>query len=86
MGGGKDGQILFHRILPTIAGSLKSTTAEEWHLKVEHIEYDVSLTKNYCIKVCQNAKNQLNSFPHSAYFNNLDHTHSKNIELTFSFP
>ena len=28
---------------------LKSKTAVNWHLKVEDIEYNVGLTKNYCI-------------------------------------
>ena len=48
---GKDGQTLFHRIFPATAGVLTSTTAVNWHLKVKDIEYDVGLTKNYCITV-----------------------------------
>ena len=51
MSGGKDGQILFHRILPASARGLTSTTAVEWHLKVKHIGCNVCLTKNYCITV-----------------------------------
>ena len=51
MSGGKDGQTLFHRILPATAMGLTSKTAVNWHLKVKDIEYNVGLTKNYCITV-----------------------------------
>ena len=51
MSGGKDGQILFHRILPATARGLTSKTAVNWHLKVKDIEYNVRLTKSYCITV-----------------------------------
>ena len=51
MSGGKDGQTLFHRILPATARGLTSKTAVNWHLKVKDIEYNVGLTKNYCITV-----------------------------------
>ena len=51
MSGGKDGQILFHRILPATARGLTSKTAVNWHLKVKDIEYNVGLTKSYCITV-----------------------------------
>ena len=51
MSGGKDGQTLFHRILPATARGLASKTAVNWHLKVKDIEYNVGLTKNYCITV-----------------------------------
>ena len=37
MSGGKDGQILFHRIFPTTARGLTSKTAVNWHLKVTDI-------------------------------------------------
>ena len=47
----KDGETLFHRTLPATAMSLTSSTAVDWHLKVKDIEYDVGLTKNYCITV-----------------------------------
>ena len=50
--GEKDGKTLFHRILLATDGYwLTSTTAVDWHLKVQDIEYDVGLTKNYCITV-----------------------------------
>ena len=49
--GGKDAQILFHGILPATARGLASKTAVNWHLKVKDIEYNVGLTKNYCITV-----------------------------------
>ena len=51
MSGGKDGQTLFHRILPATARGLTSKTAVNWHLKVKDIEYNVDLTKNYCITI-----------------------------------
>ena len=47
MSGGKDGQTLFHRILPATAREITSTTAVEWHLKVKDKKCDVGLTKNY---------------------------------------
>ena len=49
--GGKDGQTLFHGILPATAWALASKTAVNWHLKVKDIEYNVGLSKNYCITV-----------------------------------
>ena len=51
MAGGKDGQTPFHRILPATAKDLTSTTTVDWHLKSKHREYDVCLTKKYCITV-----------------------------------
>ena len=51
MPGGKDEETLFHRILPVTARGLASKTAVNWHLKVKDIEYNVGLTKNYCITV-----------------------------------
>ena len=51
MAGGKYGQTLFHKILPATAGGLANTTAVDWHLKVKDKEYNVGLTKNYCITV-----------------------------------
>ena len=51
MPGGKDGQTLFHRILPATAREITSTTAVEWHLKVKDKKCDVGLTKNYYITV-----------------------------------
>ena len=47
MSEGKDGEILFHRILPAIARGLTGTTAAGWHLKVKDKKCDVGLTKNY---------------------------------------
>ena len=42
-------QTQFHTILAATAGVLTSTTTVDWHLKVKDVEYDVGLTKNYCI-------------------------------------
>ena len=47
----KDRQTLFHGILLANTRGLTCTTPVEWYLKVKDIEYNVSLTKNYCIKV-----------------------------------
>ena len=51
MSGGKDGQTLFHRILPATVRGLTSTTAVNWHLKIKDIVYDGRYAKNYCITV-----------------------------------
>ena len=51
MSGGKDGQTLFHRILPATFWGLTSKTAVNWYLKVKDTEYYVRLTQNYCITV-----------------------------------
>ena len=51
MTGGKDRQTLFHTILLATAAGLASTTAVDWHLEVKDIEYDIGLTKNYCLTV-----------------------------------
>ena len=51
MSGSKDGQTLFHWIITAKAMGLTSKTAVNWHLKVKDIEYNVGLTKNYCITV-----------------------------------
>ena len=51
MSGGKDGQTLFHGILPATARGLASKTGIKWYLKIRDIEYTVGLTKNYCITV-----------------------------------
>ena len=59
MSQGKDGQTLFYSILPATARSLTSKTTVHWHLKVKDIEYNVGLTKNYCITLKQ--KYKLNS-------------------------
>ena len=51
MPGGRDGQTRLHGILPATTKGLASKTAVNWHLKVKDIEYNVGLTKNYCITV-----------------------------------
>ena len=51
MSQGKDGQTLFHGILPATARGLASKTAINWHLKVKDIVYNAGLTKNYCITI-----------------------------------
>ena len=57
--GGKDGQTLFHRILPATARGLKSTTAVDWHLRVKNKKCDVGLIKNYCITASMQKINSL---------------------------
>ena len=51
MSGGKDRQTLFHKTLPATAIGLTGKNAVNWHLKVKDIEYNVDLTKSYCITV-----------------------------------
>ena len=68
MTGGKDGQNLFHRILPATVRGLTSTIAVDWHLKVKNIEYDVGLMMLTLLHYSLHAKNQFNSYTHSADF------------------
>ena len=67
MSGGKDRQILIHRILPVTARGPTSTTTVDLHLKVKDKKYDVGLIKNYCITVSMQ-KNQLDPYTHSVDF------------------
>ena len=50
---------LFHKILLATARGLASTAISGWHLKVKDREYDVGLTKNYCILVNMQKSAQL---------------------------
>ena len=88
--GGKDGQTLFHGILPATARDLASETAINWHLKVKNIEYNVGLTNNYYITVSMQkassihklvqenlGSHELNDYTH------FDQAHPKSIEITF---
>ena len=71
-------------------------TAADWHLKVKDTEYDVGLTKNYCISVSMQKLNSIHKLIFKiqqilgsrelndhAYF---DHVQPKIIEITFNFP
>ena len=49
--GWKDGPMPFHRTLLATGGGPTSTCAVDYYLKVKDIEYDVVLTKNYCLTV-----------------------------------
>ena len=51
MSGGKNGQTLFHKILPATARGLTSTTAADCHLKAKNNKCNVGRIKNYCIIV-----------------------------------
>ena len=82
MAGRKDGQNLFHRIIPATVGGLTSTAAVDWYLKVKHIEYNVCLPENYCITVNMQKISLIHTWPHPFF----DHTHPKISEITFSFP
>ena len=94
MSGGKDGPTLFHRIFPATAWDITSKTALNWHLEVKDIEYNVGLTKNYCITVSKQkissiykliqkilGSHELNG--HTPIF---DYIFPKIIEITFSLP
>ena len=63
MAGEKELWTLFHRVLPATAGGLTSMTEVEWHLKVKvkDIEYNVCLTKNYCITVSMQKINPIHT-------------------------
>ena len=91
MSGSKDGQTLFHGILPATARGLARKTAINWHLKVKNIEYNVGLTNNYYITVSMQkassihkliqeilGSHELNDYTH------FDQAHPKSIEMTFS--
>ena len=45
---------------PTWLQTGPRTTAVDWHLKIKDTEYDVALTKNYCITV---SIQKISSFP-----------------------
>ena len=49
--GWKDGQTLFHRTLLATARGPANTASVDCHLKVKDVEYNVDLTKNYCLTV-----------------------------------
>ena len=64
MSGGKNGQTLFLRILPTTARGLTSTTALDWHLKAKNKKCNVGLIKNYCITVSMQKISSIHKFIH----------------------
>ena len=92
MPGSKDGQTLFHGILPATARGLAKKTAINWHLKVKNIEYNVGLTNNQYITVSMQKASSINkliqeilgSYELSDY-THFDQTHPKSIEITFCF-
>ena len=57
---GLDGQTLFHRMLLATDRGLTNTTAVDWQLTVKDIEYDVNLTKTYCLTVSMQEINWIN--------------------------
>ena len=63
MSGSKDGQTLFHWIITAKAMGLTSKTAVNWHLKVKDIEYNVGLTKSYCITASMQKINLCTKWP-----------------------
>ena len=93
--GWKDGNTLFDRTLPAAAISRTSTTTVDSHLKIKKKEYNVGLTKNYCItvsvqKICTIHKLTLNIQQVLGYYELNDHTHfwsqpSKNHWNNFFF-
>ena len=44
MSGGKDRQTLFHSIIPATTMGQTSKTAENWHLKVKDIVYNLLIS------------------------------------------
>ena len=55
-----DRQTLHYRTVPATARGPTSKTAVDWHLKVKDIEYDVGLTKNYCLTVIMQKISSIN--------------------------
>ena len=90
MSGGKDGQTLFHRILPATARGLTSTTAVDWHLKAKNKKCNVGLIKNYCITVSMQKISSIHKLIRqilrlnetTPIFNKI---HPKIVETTFCF-
>ena len=84
-------QTLFYRTIPANAGGPTSTTAVEQHLKVKDIEYDIGITKNYCMTVSMQKISSIHKLilkiqqilgPHELN----DHAKPQITEITFSFP
>ena len=77
MFGGKDGQNIFHRILPATARGLTSTTAVDWHLKAKNKKCNVGLIKNYCITVSMQKISSIHKLIQQilGYHELNDHTH-----------
>ena len=53
--GQKDGQTLFHRILPATAWGLKHKTSVDWHLKVKDmlVYTNIIASQSACKKLAQ---------------------------------
>ena len=64
MSGRKDGQTLFHRILPATTSQLTSTIAVDWHLIVKDKRSNVAKTKKYCITVSMQKINSIHKLIH----------------------
>ena len=62
MAGEKNGQTLFHRILPATVRGLTSTNAVDWHLKVKNKKGYVGLIKHYCITVSMQKISSIHQF------------------------
>ena len=77
MAAGKDGQTLFHRILPATARGLTSTAAVDWHLKIKNKKCGVGLIKNYCITVSMQKINSIHKLIQQilGYHELNDHAH-----------
>ena len=67
MAEGKDGQTLFHKILPATDRGLTSTTEVDWHLEIKHIESNVYPTKKYCITVSVQMINSVHTLVQEKY-------------------
>ena len=93
MSGGKDGQTLFHRILPATARGLTRTIAVDWHFKVKNKKCDVGLIKNYCITVSMQKISSIHKLIQQILGSHepndtpvFDQTHPIITEITFCFP
>ena len=77
MSGRKDGQTLFHGILPATPRGLTSTNSVDWHLKAKNKKCNVALIKNYCITVSMQKISSIHKLIQQilGYHELNDHTH-----------
>ena len=84
---------LFHGILPATSRGLASKTAIYWHLKVKDMEYNIGLTKNYCIAVSMHKTSSIHKLIQQSLGSHELNYHAhfrpdtpKNHKISFCFP
>ena len=83
--GQKYGQTLCYWTLLATARGPTSTTAVDWHLKIKDTEYDVGLTKSYCITVITEKISSFYELTTDFRVSWIKWPHPI-IEITFTFP